>query len=78
MVHELQARIKELEALKKTRADEAARIIASQRATIDRLKADNQRLTTDLAAVGSADAAAVAALVAAGASSVLVKVREGL
>lgn len=76
-VHELQARIKELEALKRSRADEASRIIGSQRTTIDRLKAENQRLTTDLSGTG-VDAAAVAAIVAGngGSSTVLYKVRE--
>ncbi len=75
-VHELKSRIKELEALKRSRADEASRIIGSQRTTIDRLKAENQRLTTDLSGTG-VDAAAVAAIVAGsgGGSTVLYKVR---
>ncbi|GIL53431.1 hypothetical protein Vafri_9015 [Volvox africanus] len=75
IVHELQARIRELESLRKARSDEASRIIASQRSTIDRLRADNQRLSADLTAVGTTDATAMAALVATGsaASSVMVK-----
>ncbi|GFR50434.1 hypothetical protein Agub_g12655 [Astrephomene gubernaculifera] len=75
LVHELQARIRELEATRKSRTEEASRIIASQRTTIDRLRSENQRLAADLAAVGSADAAAIAALVATGAAapSVMVK-----
>ncbi|EFJ47272.1 hypothetical protein VOLCADRAFT_105235 [Volvox carteri f. nagariensis] len=75
LVHELQTRIRELENLRKTRTDEASRIIASQRSTIDRLRAENQRLAADLTSVGSTDATAMAALVATGsaASSVMVK-----
>ncbi|GLC34340.1 Outer dynein arm protein 1 [Pleodorina starrii] len=74
-VHELQLRIRELEALRKARSEEASRIIASQRSTIDRLRAENQRLAADLTSVGSTDATAMAALVATGsaASSVMVK-----
>ncbi len=74
---ELQARIKELEISRKARADEAARIIASQRATIDRLRADNQRLSSDLAAVGNTDAAAFA-LLAAGTTPGFAKVGAGV
>ncbi|GIL91641.1 hypothetical protein Vretimale_9597 [Volvox reticuliferus] len=75
IIHELQTRIRELESLRKTRSDEASRIIASQRSTIDRLRAENQRLAGDLTAVGTTDATAMAALVATGsaASSVMVK-----
>ncbi|KAG2491925.1 hypothetical protein HYH03_009660 [Edaphochlamys debaryana] len=62
-VHELQARIRELEATRKSRAEEAQRIIASQRTTIDRLRAENHRLGSDLANVGNTDAAAYAQMV---------------
>ena len=46
----LAAHVKELEAQRKSQADEAQRIINSQRITIDRFKLENRQMQEDLAA----------------------------
>lgn len=44
----LAAQVQQLEALRRSQADEAQRIINSQRATIERLKLENSKLQDDL------------------------------